>query len=112
MLKVWEELSLDYVINGHQESFLPHILNVSFPGTDTETLLINLDLEGIACSSGSACTSGTLEISHVLKAMRLSDPIMRSAVRISFGWNSTVEEAIRGAEKIARIVKELRGSSF
>lgn len=112
MLKVWEELSLDYVINGHQESFLPHILNVSFPGTDTETLLINLDLEGIACSSGSACTSGTLEISHVLKAMGLSDPIMRSAIRISFGWNSTVEEAIRGAEKIARIVKGLRGSSF
>ena len=62
MIRVWEKEGIDFVVNGHPRRHLPHILNVSFPGMETEILLMNLDLEGIACSSGSACTSGTLEV--------------------------------------------------
>lgn len=109
MIKVWEEASLHFVINGHQEQFLPHILNVSFPGQDTETILMNLDLEGVACSSGSACTSGTLEISHVLKAMQLPEPVMRSAIRFSFGWNTSIEDATVAAKKVVNVMKRLQG---
>lgn len=60
-----------YSLNGNTEEFLPSILNLSFPGAGTDVMLMNLDMEGIAAASGSACTSGSLEISHVLKAMGL-----------------------------------------
>ncbi|SEM73098.1 cysteine desulfurase family protein [Lihuaxuella thermophila] len=98
---------VNFVINGHPKRFLPHILNVSFPGTETETMLMNLDLEGVACASGSACTSGTLEVSHVLEAMDLSDELTRSAIRFSFGWGNTLEEMRRTAMITARIVRRL-----
>ncbi|MGA8942144.1 MAG: cysteine desulfurase family protein [Thermoactinomyces sp.] len=98
---------IDYVVNGHPEQTLPHILNISFPGTDSETLLMNLDLEGIACSSGSACTSGTLEVSHVLEAMHLAPEIVRSAIRFSFGLENTKEEVKTAAQKTVAIVRRL-----
>ncbi len=79
-------------INGHKERTLPHIINISLLGADTETLLMNLDMEGIAASSGSACTSGSLERSHVLKAMSLPPERLNSAVRFSFGLGNTLEE--------------------
>ncbi|TGU54187.1 aminotransferase class V-fold PLP-dependent enzyme, partial [Mesorhizobium sp. M00.F.Ca.ET.186.01.1.1] len=63
MLAVWQEANIVYHVNGHPEHVLPHILNVSFPGVHTETMLMNLDLVGIAAASGSACTSGSLELS-------------------------------------------------
>lgn len=97
-----------FTVNGNSDRRLPHILNVSFPGTDTETLLMNLDLEGIAASSGSACTSGSLEVSHVLEAMNLSPEVTHSAVRFSFGWGNTEEEICRAAEIAATIVNRLR----
>lgn len=97
-----------WVINGHPTRRLPHILNVSFPGIDTETMLMNLDLEGIAASSGSACTSGSLEISHVLKAMHLPEKVMQSAVRFSFGMGNAMDEIETTAQKIATIIKRLR----
>lgn len=109
MIRVWEKEGIDFVVNGHPRRHLPHILNVSFPGTETEILLMNLDLEGIACSSGSACTSGTLEVSHVLKAMNLPEEVLRSAVRFSFGRGNTVEEVTRAAETTARLVRRLTG---
>ncbi|MBA4601329.1 cysteine desulfurase family protein [Thermoactinomyces mirandus] len=96
-----------HVVNGHPEQTLPHIVNISFPGTDSETLLMNFDLEGIACSSGSACTSGTLEVSHVLEAMHLPPEVTRSAIRFSFGWENTVEEVKRAAEITSVIVRRL-----
>ncbi|MEB3101999.1 cysteine desulfurase family protein [Ferviditalea candida] len=97
-----------FIVNGNSDRRLPHILNVSFPGTDTETLLMNFDLEGIAASSGSACTSGSFELSHVLEAMNLSPEIAHSAVRFSFGWGNTEEEIHRAAEIAATIVNRLR----
>lgn len=102
-----KEQGIEFVINGHPVHSLPHICNVSFPGTDSETLLMNLDLEQIACSSGSACTSGTLTISHVVKAMTDDLSIARSAIRFSFGKENTREEVIYAAQKVGEIVKRL-----
>jgi cysteine desulfurase len=107
MLAVWREAGIAYHVNGHPERHLPHILNVSFPGVHTETMLMNLDLAGIAAASGSACTSGSLELSHVLQAMCLDDPVMRSAVRFSFGITNTVEEVKQAAQTTADIVKRV-----
>lgn len=97
-----------FVINGNSEHYLPHILNISFPGASTETMLMNLDMEGIAAASGSACTSGSLEISHVLQAMKLSDPVLRSAIRFSFGLGNTTQEMEHTAQKIGTILNRLR----
>lgn len=97
-----------FVVNGHPEYFMPHIINISFPGVSTETMLMNLDMEGIAAASGSACTSGSLEISHVLQAMRLSEKLLRSAIRFSFGLGNTSQEMEYTARKIGTILKRLR----
>ncbi|MEV2909563.1 cysteine desulfurase family protein [Paenibacillus larvae] len=103
------ELSSDgFVENGHSVQRVPHILNVSFPGIETETLLMNLDLEGIAASSGSACSSGSLELSHVLRAMDLPETVMGSAVRFSFGLGNSIENIHTAAQKTATIVKRIR----
>ncbi|WP_442603530.1 cysteine desulfurase family protein [Paenibacillus sp. KN14-4R] len=98
----------NWVINGHLTERLPHILNISFVGLDTETLLMNLDLDGVAAASGSACTSGSLEISHVLKAMHLPENVTLSAVRFSVGIGNSMEEIETAAQKIATIVKRTR----
>ncbi|HEY0827512.1 MAG TPA: cysteine desulfurase family protein, partial [Bacilli bacterium] len=100
--RIWRQMMIDiwkqelgengFFINGHISDILPHILNVSFPGVESETLLMNLDLEGIAAASGSACTSGSSKMSHVLLAMRLPIDQVSSAVRFSFGLGNTTEE--------------------
>lgn len=93
-----------FVINGDSQQGLPHICNISFVGYDSETMLINLDLNGVACSSGSACTSGSLERSHVLEAMNLPEEVMDSAIRFSFGYQTTEEEMVETANIIERII--------
>jgi len=98
----------NFVVNGHPTLRLPHILNVSFPGAETETLIMGLDLEGIAVSSGSACTSGSLEVSHVLEAMHLPESVTKSAVRFSFGMGNSMQDIETAAEKVATIVKRVR----
>ncbi|XEC93126.1 cysteine desulfurase family protein [Paenibacillus tarimensis] len=90
-------------VNGHPKHRVPQIVNLSFPGTDTETMLMTLDVEGIAAASGSACTSGSLERSHVLKAMELPEALLNSAIRFSFGMGNTMEEIEYSAKKIATI---------
>ncbi|NMO96772.1 cysteine desulfurase family protein [Paenibacillus lemnae] len=97
-----------YMINGSSDHFLPHILNISFPEVRTETMLMNLDMEGIAAASGSACTSGSLEISHVLKAMNLPENVSASAIRFSFGLGNTTQEMEYVSQKIGTILKRLR----
>ncbi|MEC0166814.1 cysteine desulfurase family protein [Paenibacillus graminis] len=97
-----------YVINGDKQEFLPGILNLSFPGVSTDVLLMNLDMEGIAAASGSACTSGSLEISHVLQAMKLPDELLNSAIRFSTGLGNTNEEMEYVAQKVETILKRLR----
>ncbi|GGF78852.1 cysteine desulfurase NifS [Paenibacillus albidus] len=100
-----------YAINGNPRHFVPNILNLSFPGVRTDVLLMNLDMEGIAVASGSACTSGSLEISHVLQAMNLSDNLLDSAIRFSTGLGNTVGEMEYVARKIETLLNRLRNRS-
>lgn len=97
-----------YTINGNAEHFVPSILNVSFPGARTDVMLMSLDMEGICAASGSACTSGSLEISHVLKAMQLSNNFLESAIRFSTGLGNTTEEIEYVAQKVETILNRLR----
>jgi len=97
-----------FIVNGHPSEFLPHIFNISFPELDSETLLMSMDMEGIAVSSGSACTSGSLESSHVLEAMKLSEPILHSAIRFSFGVGNTIEEMEYTAQILGTILHRVR----
>jgi cysteine desulfurase len=96
------------VVNGPEHDILPNIVNVSFPGCRAEVLLMRLDLMGIACSAGSACSSGSLLPSPVLEAMGLPPEHLHSAVRFSFSHLNTVEEIHAAVEHISAIVRELR----
>jgi cysteine desulfurase len=109
ILAIFDEFDLEYTLNGDKVSFLPHILNVSFHGVGVESLLVNLDLAGIAASSGSACTAGSLEPSHVLAAMFPNDQERTmSAVRFSFGLGNTFAEIERVAHEIVKIVHRIK----
>lgn len=97
------------VLNGHPTQRLPNNLNISLPGLDAETLLLSLDRAGVSASSGSACTSGSIEPSHVLSAMGLSDARLKSALRLTLGRGTTREEADRTVEILAGIAERLSG---
>ncbi len=97
-----------FVVNAEAAARLPHIANVSFVGIRSENMLMNLDLSGVSASGGSACTSGSLQPSHVLQAMGLPPEIVASAVRFSFGLGNTSEEAEKTARIIATIWARLR----
>jgi cysteine desulfurase len=86
----------------------PYIANVSFPGCRADLLLMKLDLAGVACSTGSACSSGSLLPSPVLKAMGVPDEVLRSAMRFSFGPTTTAAELDEAADRIAGCVNRLR----
>jgi len=101
----------DAVINGWQAERAPHISNVSIPGTDSEALLMHLDLAGIACSSGSACSTGAVEPSHVLTAMGVPRELGIAALRFSFGKDSTIEDVDAVTAALPRIVEKVRSLS-
>jgi len=101
----------DAVINGWQGERAPQISNVSIPGTDSEAMLMHLDLAGIACSSGSACSTGTVEPSHVLSAMGVPHELGVAALRFSFGKDSTTEDVQAVETVIAKIVEKVRSLS-
>ncbi|WP_144564160.1 cysteine desulfurase family protein [Neobacillus bataviensis] len=109
LIKKLHEGQVEFNINGSLEYSLPHVLNLSFPGTSVEAMLVNLDLAGVAVSSGSACTAGSIEPSHVLVAMfgKQSERLTNS-IRFSFGFTTTKEEISKTAEEIAKIVKRLK----
>jgi cysteine desulfurase len=98
-------------LNGHPTLRLPNTLNLSFLYIEGESLLLNMDLEGIAVSSGSACTSGSSEASHVLLAMGVPPEVAQSAIRFSFGWKNTEEEVDYVLEVLPKIVQRLRDIS-
>jgi len=87
----------------------PHILNVSVPGTDSESMLMALDLRGIACSAGSACQSGSVSPSHVLSAIGVPPQLASAALRMSFGALSTDADIDRVAEVFPALVAKARG---
>jgi cysteine desulfurase len=97
------------LVNGGRESRVPNTTNISFERVEAESLLIALDLEGIAVSTGSACSSGTLEPSHVLKAMGLPTSRTQNSLRFSLGMFSSQEEVDRVVEALPRLVEKLRG---
>ena len=101
----------EIVLNGHPTERLPNNLNVSFPGLDAETLLLALDRASISASSGSACTSGSIEPSHVLTAMGLPEDRVRSAIRLTLGRGTTPEQIDRTVDILAGIVTHLRARS-
>lgn len=98
----------DVRLNGHPEQRLPNNVHVAFAGVDGESLLLNLDLAGLAASSGSACTSGSLLPSHVLLAMGLSRELARGSLRLTLGKDNTEAEVDTAVELIARTVARLR----
>jgi cysteine desulfurase len=103
---------IDHVqLNGHREKRLPGNANFSFEFVEGESLLLNLDLKGIAASSGSACTSGSLDPSHVLLAMGLTHEIAHGSLRLTLGRGNTEDEVDYFLEIIPEIIGRLRAMS-
>ena len=103
-----KELNLNFFINGEEGKIVPTIVNISFPGTNVESLLMNFDLAGIAVSSGSACTAGSIEPSHVLSEMFGSeDERTVNSIRFSFGLANNNKQMIEAATKVGAIVNRL-----
>jgi len=96
------------VVNGAADRRVPNTTNISFDGVEAESLLIALDLEGVAVSTGSACSSGTLEPSHVLKAMGLPQAFARNSLRFSLGSSTTAAEIDFVVGILPRLVTKLR----
>lgn len=98
----------DLVVSGGGAERIPSTLNVSFPGADPEALLLTLDLEGIAVSSGSACSSGAVDPSHVLTAMGVPPELAGPSLRFSLGRETTDEEIDRVLQALPPMVERLR----
>ncbi|GEL77492.1 cysteine desulfurase family protein [Tenuibacillus multivorans] len=110
LLQTLDEREVDYNVNGELDSehHVPNILNLSFSGMDVEMFLTNLDLSGVAVSSGSACTAGSIDPSHVIKAMYGEDSErLRNSIRFSFGKDNNIEDMEQVAERIQSIVNRL-----
>jgi cysteine desulfurase len=97
--------------NGDREHRLPNISNISFSGIEGEGLLINLDMQGIAVSTGSACSSGSLEPSPVIRALGRNEDLARGAIRFSFGRENTADEVNSVLEKLPTSIESLRSLS-
>jgi cysteine desulfurase len=98
----------DTVFNGNRERRLPHLSNISFRFVEGEGLLINLDMQGVAVSTGSACSSGSLEPSPVIRALGRTDELARGSIRFSFGKDNTDEDVDYALEALTRAVENLR----
>jgi cysteine desulfurase len=98
----------DAVVHGRGAPRAPHILNLSVPGTDSESLLMALDLAGVACSAGSACQSGNVTPSHVLIAMGVQPDLAAAAVRMSVGALTTAESVTRVIELFPALIAKAR----
>ena len=98
----------DAVINARGSERAPHVSNISIPGTDSEAMLMHLDLAGIACSAGSACSTGAVEPSHVLTAMGISHDLGVAALRFSFGRDSSREDVEGVVAALPKIVEKVR----
>lgn len=107
-----EKLDFNYNVNGPKDNGVPHIVNLSFSDDqgkyiDGEMLLLNLDIEGICVSNGSACTSGAVEPSHVLNGIGMEDGLAKSSIRVSFGKQNTEEDVHYFVEKLDSVLKRM-----
>ena len=109
-LKVLTESVSDFWINGETESQIPAIINVGFPGTESDSLLLLFDTEGIACSTGSACSAGVQQPSHVLLALGLSEKEARSSLRFSFGPQNSMSDIEYFAACIPKVIERARAA--
>jgi cysteine desulfurase len=99
----------ELVINGGDApERLPHVVNVSVPDVDIEGLITALDLEGICVSTGSACTTGSVEPSHVMKAMGREGDLARNTIRLSLGWSVRDDDIDRTLDIFPRVVRRVR----
>jgi len=101
----------DHLLNGHPTLRLPHLLNMSFANVEGEAMLLSLDAVGVAASTGSACSSGTLEPSHVLTAMGVPPEIAHGSLRFSLGRINTAGDVDYVLEKLPPIIERLRQMS-
>jgi len=98
----------DLVVNAESSPRAPHLLSVAVSGADSEALLMHLDLAGVAASSGSACSTGAVEPSHVLVAMGVSRDLALGTIRFSFGRENTIQDVERAAEVVPVVVEKVR----
>lgn len=113
MQTVFEREGVIFEVNGDSTHCLPHVFNVNFIGMDINSFLVNLDLAGIAVSSGSACTAGSISPSHVLVAMFGKNTTkIRSSIRFSFGLGNTNEQIEKAANEIVKIVRKLTKTAY
>ena len=96
------------MVHGRGAPRAPHVLNISVPGTDSESLLMALDLAGVAASAGSACQSGSVTPSHVLLAMGVKPDLAVAAVRMSLGSLTTPEHITRVVELFPALIAKAR----
>jgi cysteine desulfurase len=101
----------DAWVNGQSENSLPGVVNITFPGSDNEGLLLLLDMAGIACSTGSACSAGVHRPSHVLLAIGLTEDETTSSLRFSLGESNTEEEIEKLASVIASVVEKSKSAA-
>lgn len=107
-VQILSDKEINFAVNGEKSNRVPTILNMNFPGTNVEQLLTNFDLSGVAVSSGSACTAGSVQPSHVLSAMYGDEhPATTSSIRFSFGLANNKKNVREAAGKVAAIVKRL-----
>lgn len=109
--RLWEAIRSEHphaVRNGHPGETLANTLNVSFPGTDGEALLIGLDIEGVCVSSGSACMVGSVQPSHVLRAMGVSPSAASSTIRFSLGKATTLRDIEYAVTALGRVLSRQR----
>jgi cysteine desulfurase len=104
--------SIDHCkLMGHPEKRLPNNVNVAFEYVEGEGILLGLDMEGIAASSGSACSTGSSEPSHVLLAMGVEPGLARGTIRMTLGHENTAEDVDRVLEVLPGIIERLRAMS-
>lgn len=108
--RVLSEIPGSY-LNGHETQRLPGNTNFSFDGVEGESVLVLLDSLGICASSGSACTSGSLDPSHVLLAIGMSETLARSSLRLTLSDENTIDEIDFTVDELKKIIKKLRGAN-
>jgi cysteine desulfurase len=98
----------DLVVHGLTAPRAPHVVNMGIPGTDSEALLMHLDLAGVAASGGSACSTGAMEPSHVLTAMGVPRALALGSIRLSLGHETAPEDLDRAVEVFPKVVEKVR----
>jgi len=98
----------DAIVHAAGATRAPHVSSVAIPGTDSEAMLMHLDLAGICCSSGSACTTGAVTPSHVLTAMGVPHDVAVATLRFSFGPQNTMEDVATVLDRLPRVVAKVR----